>query len=116
VTPSTTRPRHSVPLDDVETRTAAHTRRVHTHRAMDGSHGWRATCRTVKPTPYQITVRGPLSATPIRTVDGPTAGSSAAAAVLCSEIADEATLFGLPARIDSTERELVDVRPVVSAG
>ena len=116
MTPSTTRSRHSVPLDDVETTTPAHTRRVHTHRAMDGSHGWRATCRTVKPTPYKITVRGPLSAAPIRTVDGLTARSAAAATVLCSEIADKAALFGLPAQIDSTERELVDVRPVVSAG
>jgi len=70
----------------------------------------------VKPTHYQITVRGRLSATLIAAFDGLTARSSAAGTVLDGEIVDQAALFGVLERIESLGLELVDVRPVAPAG
>ena len=69
----------------------------------------------MKPTHYQITVRGRLSATLTAAFDSLTARSSAAGTVLCGEISDQAALYGLLARIESLGLELVDVRPVASA-
>jgi hypothetical protein len=69
----------------------------------------------VKPTHYQITVRGRLSATLIGAFDGLTARSSAAGTVLCGEIADQAALYGVLARIEALGLELVAVRPTAPA-
>jgi hypothetical protein len=69
----------------------------------------------VKPTHYQITVRGRLSATLIAAFDGMTARPSAAGTVICGEIADQSALFGVLERIESLGLELVDVRPVAPA-
>ena len=71
--------------------------------------------RTVKPTHYQITVAGRLSATVICAFDGMTGTPSAAGTVLCGEIADQAALFGLLARLEALGLELVDVRRVAPA-
>jgi hypothetical protein len=65
----------------------------------------------VKPTHYQITVRGLLSHAVAAAFDGMTARSSAAGTVLCGEIRDQAALFGVLERIESLGLELVDVRP-----
>jgi hypothetical protein len=70
----------------------------------------------VKPTHYQITVRGRLSATLVDAFNGMSARPSAAGTVLCGEISDQAALYGLLARIESLGLELVDVRPVAAAG
>ena len=70
----------------------------------------------MKPTHYQITVRGRLSATLTAAFDGMTARPSAAGTVLCGEIADQSALFGVLERIESLGLELVDVRPVAHAG
>jgi hypothetical protein len=69
----------------------------------------------VKPTHYQITVAGRLSATLLSAFDGMTARPSAAGTVLCGEIADQSALFGVLDRIESLGLELVDVRPVARA-
>ena len=69
----------------------------------------------MKPTHYQITVAGRLSATLIGAFDGLTARPSAAGTVLCGEIVDQAALFGLLTRIESLGLELVDVRRAAPA-
>ena len=69
----------------------------------------------MKPTHYQITVAGRLSATLLGAFDGMTARPSAAGTVLCGEIADQSALFGVLDRIESLGLELVDVRPVARA-
>ena len=69
----------------------------------------------MKPTHYQITVAGRLSATLIGAFDGLTAEPSAAGTVLCGEIVDQAALFGLLPRIESLGLELVDVRRAAPA-
>ena len=66
----------------------------------------------MKPTHYQITVAGRLSATLTTAFDGMTARPSSAGTVLCGEIADQSALFGVLERIESLGLELVDVRPV----
>jgi hypothetical protein len=82
---------------------------------MDGSYGSRPSCRPVKPTQYQITVAGRLSATLMEAFDGLTARPSAAGTVLCGEMPDQAALYGVLARIESLGLELVDVRPTAPA-
>ena len=69
----------------------------------------------MKPTHYQITVAGRLSATLIGAFDGLTAEPSAAGTVLCGEIADQAALYGLLAQVESLGLELVDVRRTAPA-
>ena len=63
----------------------------------------------MKPTHYQITVAGRLSATLIGAFDGLTARPSAAGTVLCGEIADQAALYGVLERVESLGLELIDV-------
>jgi hypothetical protein len=69
----------------------------------------------VKPTHYQITVRGLLSASMASAFDGLTARPSGAGTVLCGEIADQSALYGVIERIESLGLELVAVRPTASA-
>lgn len=70
----------------------------------------------MKPTHYQITVRGRLSETLMDAFDGLTASRSTAGTVLCGVIVDQAALYGLLARIESLGLELLDVRRVAPAG
>ena len=55
---------------------------------MDRSYGWRGSYVALKPTHYQITVAGRLSATLLAAFDGMTARPSAAGTVLCGELPD----------------------------
>jgi hypothetical protein len=64
----------------------------------------------VKPVQYEITVRGRLSDTLVAAFDGLTANSSTADTVLRGDIADQAALYGVLARIESLGLELLDVR------
>jgi hypothetical protein len=64
----------------------------------------------VKPVQYEITVRGRLSDTLVAAFDGLTASSSTADTVLRGDIADQAALYGVLARIESLGLELLDVR------
>jgi hypothetical protein len=63
----------------------------------------------VKPTQYEITVRGRLSDTLVAALDGMTATSATADTVLRGDIADQAALYGVLARIESLGLELLDV-------
>jgi hypothetical protein len=64
----------------------------------------------MKPTPYEITVRGRLGETLIGAFHGLTAASSDGHTVLSGVIADQAELFGVLERIESLGLEVVDVR------
>jgi hypothetical protein len=64
----------------------------------------------MKPTHYEITVRGRLSATLMAAFDGLTATPSAANTVLRGQIVDQAALYGVLERIESLGLELLDVR------
>lgn len=64
----------------------------------------------MKPTSYEITVRGRLSDTMLTAFDGLNAAPAAADTVLRGEIADQAALFGVLERIESLGLELLDVR------
>jgi len=70
----------------------------------------------MKPTHYQITVAGRLSATLIAAFDGLSATPSAAGTVLCGEIIDQAALFGVLGRIEALGLELLAVCPTEGAG
>ena len=63
----------------------------------------------MKPTHYEITVRGRLSEALIGAFDGLTASASADGTVLCGEIVDQAALYGLLTHIESLGLELLDV-------
>jgi len=69
----------------------------------------------MKPTHYQITVAGRLSATLIAAFDGLSATPSAAGTVLCGEIVDQAALFGVLGRIEALGLELLAVCPTDGA-
>ena len=69
----------------------------------------------MKPTHYQITVAGRLSATLIAAFDGLSATPSAAGTVLCGEIIDQAALFGVLGRIEALGLELLAVCPTDGA-
>jgi hypothetical protein len=64
----------------------------------------------MKPTHYQITVRGRLSDALASAFDGMSATPSAAGTVLCGVIADQAALYGVLERIESLGLELLAVR------
>ena len=64
----------------------------------------------MKPTRYEITVRGRLSETLLAAFDGLVATPAAAETVLRGEIADQSALYGVLARIESLGLELLDVR------
>ena len=64
----------------------------------------------MKPTRYEITVRGRLSETLLAAFDGLAATPAAAETVLRGEIADQAALYGVLDRIESFGLELLDVR------
>ena len=64
----------------------------------------------MKPTHYEITVRGHLSETLAAAFAGLEAMPSSGLTVLHGEIADQAALFGVLERIESLGLELVDVR------
>ena len=69
----------------------------------------------MKPTHYEITVRGRLSAALAAAFDGMRAQCLATQTVLFGEIADQAALFGLLDRVQSLGLELVEVRRVAVA-
>jgi hypothetical protein len=69
----------------------------------------------MKPTTYEITVRGRLGATLIAAFDGLTPSFAVADTVLRGEIADQPALYGVLERIEALGLELVDVRRVPSA-
>ena len=64
----------------------------------------------MKPTQYEITVRGRLSETLLGAFAGLVATPQAACTVLRGEIADQAALYGVLDRIESLGLELVDLR------
>jgi len=64
----------------------------------------------MKPTHYQITVRGRLSDSVASAFEGLTASPSAAGTVICGELPDQAALFGVLDRIESLGLELLAVR------
>lgn len=64
----------------------------------------------MKPTQYEITVRGRLSDRLLTAFDGLAATPTAAETVLRGEIADQAALYGVLDRIESLGLELLDVR------
>jgi hypothetical protein len=63
----------------------------------------------MKPTHYQITVRGRLSDAVASAFEGLTATPSAAGTVICGELPDQAALFGVLDRIESLGLELLAV-------
>jgi hypothetical protein len=63
----------------------------------------------MKPTHYQITVRGRLSDALASAFDGLSVTPSATGTVLCGEIADQAALYGVLERIESLGLELLSV-------
>jgi hypothetical protein len=67
----------------------------------------------MKPTHYEITVRGHLSETLMAAFAGLEATPSPGLTVLRGEIADQAALFGVLERVESLGLELVDVRRTV---
>jgi hypothetical protein len=67
----------------------------------------------MKPTHYEITVRGHLSETLMAAFTGLEAMPSSGLTVLRGEIADQAALFGVLERVESLGLELVDVRRTV---
>jgi hypothetical protein len=70
----------------------------------------------VKPTRYEITVRGRLGEALLAAFDGVTATSSADGTRLSGEIADQAALYGVLDRIDSLGLELLSVRRLPPGG
>jgi hypothetical protein len=66
----------------------------------------------MKPTHYEITVRGRLSDRLVAGFDGLTATPVPAATVLRGEL-DQAALYGVLARMESLGLELVDFRRAV---
>jgi len=70
----------------------------------------------MKPTTYEITVRGRLSITLAAAFDGLTASAAASDTVLRGEIVDQAALYGVLERIESLGLELLDIRRVAPAG
>jgi hypothetical protein len=64
----------------------------------------------MKPTHYEITVRGRLSAALIGAFDGLCAMPSGANTVIRGDIVDQSALYGVLARIESLGLELIDVR------
>ena len=64
----------------------------------------------MKPTHYEITVRGRLSETLIAAFGGMTATPAAGETVLSGVIADQSALYGVLERIESLGLELLDVR------
>jgi hypothetical protein len=70
----------------------------------------RPTLTSVKPTQYEITIRGRLSGAVIAAFDGLMVTSSAADTVLRGDIVDQAALYGVLERIESLGLELLDVR------
>jgi hypothetical protein len=69
----------------------------------------------VKSIPYQITVAGRLSEALMGAFDGFSATPSAAGTVICGEVADQATLFGVLERIASLGLEPIAVRRLDAA-
>jgi len=63
----------------------------------------------MKPTHYQITVRGRLSDGVASAFEGLTATPSAAGTVIYGELPDQAALFGVLDRIESLGLELLAV-------
>jgi hypothetical protein len=70
----------------------------------------------MKPTTYEITVRGRLSATLAAAFDGLSTSAAASETVLRGEIVDQAALYGVLERIESLGLELLDIRRVAPAG
>jgi hypothetical protein len=70
----------------------------------------------MKPTTYEITVRGRLGATLVSAFDGLTASASRADTVLRGELADQAALYAVLDRIESLGLELLDIRRVLASG
>jgi len=68
----------------------------------------------MKPTYYEITVRGRLSNRLISAFAGLTATFSATETVLRGRIADQAALYGVLGNIESLGLELIDVRRSVA--
>jgi hypothetical protein len=68
----------------------------------------------MKPTHYEITVRGRLSNMLIAAFGGLTATFSATETVLRGEIADQAALYGVLDHIETLGLELLDVRRVTA--
>jgi hypothetical protein len=66
----------------------------------------------MRPTTYEITVRGELSDTLLAAFDGLQASHRAAHTVLRGELADQAALFGVLERIEALGLELLEVRSV----
>jgi len=64
----------------------------------------------VKPTRYEITIRGRLGDPLLAAFDGVTATSTAEGTVLSGDIVDQAALFGVLDRIDALGLELLAVR------
>jgi hypothetical protein len=64
----------------------------------------------MKPTRYEITVRGRLSETLMTAFAGLEATPSAGVTVLHGEIADQPALFGVLERVESLGLELVEIR------
>jgi hypothetical protein len=64
----------------------------------------------MKPTHYEITVRGRLSETLMTAFAGLEGTLSAGVTVLRGEIADQAALFGVLERVESLGLELVEIR------
>jgi hypothetical protein len=64
----------------------------------------------MRPTHYEITVRGRLSDALLPAFSGLTASPSESDTVLRGEIADQAALYGVLERIESLGLELLDVR------
>jgi hypothetical protein len=61
-------------------------------------------------TPYEITVRGRLSAALVGAFDGLTATPCGADTLIRGDIPDQAALYGVLERIESLGLELLDVR------
>jgi hypothetical protein len=70
----------------------------------------------MKPTHYEITVRGRLSEVLVTAFGGLSASPSPAGTVLAGEIADQAALYGVLDRIESLGLELLDVRRATPRG
>jgi hypothetical protein len=64
----------------------------------------------MRPTQYEITIRGRMSDALVAAFDGMTATPSAAGTVLRGEIADQAALYGVLGRLESLGLELLDFR------
>ena len=70
----------------------------------------------MKPTTYEITVRGRLGATLAAAFDGLTASALRADTVLRGELADQAALYAVLDRVESLGLELLDIRRVPASG